>query len=98
MITTRVGSCRRWTTKARFRCGGLVDRAVRTGLQDGVLVSHRGDLTIVSLAAQRVVRTSWATRINRMRLSMLRWRGYVLVAGVMLLLLVTFVATWLATT
>jgi len=33
-----------------------------------------------------------------MRLSTLRWRGYVLVAGVMLLLLVTFVATWLATT
>ncbi|HYQ64931.1 hypothetical protein [Actinophytocola sp.] len=33
-----------------------------------------------------------------MRLSTLRWRGYVLVAGVMLLLLVTFVAAWLTTT
>jgi hypothetical protein len=32
-----------------------------------------------------------------MRLSTLKWRGYVLVGGAMLLLLVTLVATWLAT-
>jgi hypothetical protein len=58
----------------------------------GLLVSNQGDLTIVSLGAQRVVRVAAVTTISDMVPRTLVWRVYVLVGGVVALMVMTVLA------